>query len=202
MAKLKKTKTVLKAQRDGLARFKRYLPTLELKKQQLRMEVSRMEHAIEEKVTAREGLWQTVRQWVRLFAEDLDLGAMTRLVSIEREEENIAGVTIPIFRKAHFERQEVDLFATPAWVDSGLDAVERLISLEAEIHDLKRARNLLSEELRITSQRVNLFEKVKIPETKENIRVIKIALGDAMTAGVVRAKTAKSIIEKKEAAAR
>ena len=56
---------------------------------------------------------------------------------------------------------------------------------------LQEARDLLAEELRLTSQRVNLFEKVKIPETKENIRIIKIALGDAQTAGVARAKTAK-----------
>jgi V/A-type H+-transporting ATPase subunit D len=57
---------------------------------------------------------------------------------------------------------------------------------------LEEQRGLLAEELRITSQRVNLFEKVMIPRTEENIRVIQIALGDAQTAGVVRAKIAKS----------
>ena len=35
MAKIKLTKNELKAQRDALKRFQRYLPTLQLKKQQL-----------------------------------------------------------------------------------------------------------------------------------------------------------------------
>ena len=50
----------------------------------------------------------------------------------------------------------------------------------------------MAEELRTTSQRVNLFEKVKIPECRENIRVIKIAIGDEQTAAVTRGKIAKS----------
>jgi V/A-type H+-transporting ATPase subunit D len=50
----------------------------------------------------------------------------------------------------------------------------------------------LRDELRTTSQRVNLFEKVKIPETGENIRTIQIYLGDEQTAAVVRGKIAKA----------
>ena len=52
-------------------------------------------------------------------------------------------------------------------------------------------RRLVAEELQQTSQRVNLFEKVRIPECKEAIRVIKIALGDEQTAAVTRGKIAK-----------
>ena len=50
---------------------------------------------------------------------------------------------------------------------------------------------LLEKELRSTSQRVNLFEKVKIPEAKENIRIIGVFLGDQQTAAVVRGKISK-----------
>ncbi len=39
MAKVKLTKNALKAERDSLKRFKRYLPTLLLKKQQLQLEM-------------------------------------------------------------------------------------------------------------------------------------------------------------------
>ena len=52
--------------------------------------------------------------------------------------------------------------------------------------------DLLSKELKTTSQRVNLFEKVKIPEAKENIKRIAIYLGDQQTAAVVRGKIAKN----------
>ena len=55
----------------------------------------------------------------------------------------------------------------------------------------KELRELLEAELRTTSQRVNLFEKVKIPEAKENIRIIQVFLGDQQTAAVVRGKISK-----------
>ena len=60
-----------------------------------------------------------------------------------------------------------------------------------EIGLLRRQVALLAAELRVTSQRVNLFEKVKIPEAIEGIRKIKIFLGDQQTAAVVRGKIAK-----------
>ena len=43
MAKIKLTKNELKTQRDSMARFQRYLPTLQLKKQQLQMEMRRLD---------------------------------------------------------------------------------------------------------------------------------------------------------------
>jgi V/A-type H+-transporting ATPase subunit D len=58
--------------------------------------------------------------------------------------------------------------------------------------------DVLREELRITIQRINLFEKVKIPEARENIRVIRIYLGDIQTAEVVRGKISKRKIQKKK----
>ena len=72
--------------------------------------------------------------------------------------------------------------------------------------DLQRLREtdltveeVVAEELQQTSQRVNLFEKVKIPECKEAIRVIKIALGDAQTSAVARGKIAKGRAPQEEA---
>ena len=50
---------------------------------------------------------------------------------------------------------------------------------------------MLSRELRTATQRVNLFEKVKIPETREIIKKISIYLGDQQTSEVVRGKIAK-----------
>ena len=59
------------------------------------------------------------------------------------------------------------------------------------IYPLRKQEALLEKELRSTSQRVNLFEKVKIPEAKENIRIIGVFLGDQQTAAVVRGKISK-----------
>ena len=70
---------------------------------------------------------------------------------------------------------------------------DRDASLEKlrELGVLEEQYRLLNVELLSTTQRVNLFEKVKIPECMENIRKIQIYLGDATTAAVVRSKIAK-----------
>jgi V/A-type H+-transporting ATPase subunit D len=64
-----------------------------------------------------------------------------------------------------------------------------LLDLEARIVEEQRVR--LDRELRITTQRVNLFEKIKIPQTQDNIKKIQVYLGDQQTAAVVRGKIAK-----------
>jgi V/A-type H+-transporting ATPase subunit D len=63
---------------------------------------------------------------------------------------------------------------------------------QAQLDILNKQHELLQKELTKINQRVNLFEKVKIPECKEAIHLIRIKLGDEMTAAVVRAKIAKT----------
>jgi V/A-type H+-transporting ATPase subunit D len=72
-----------------------------------------------------------------------------------------------------------------------------ILDLEAEIVEEQKRR--LEKELRVTTQRVNLFEKVKIPETQASIKKIQVYLGDQQTAAVVRGKIAKGRLEKAEA---
>ena len=81
-------------------------------------------------------------------------------------------------------------YGNPA-ADNMLIHGDNLLALKAERTVLARQRELVTQELNTTSQRVNLFEKVKIPECRENIRIIKIAIGDEQTASVTRGKIAK-----------
>ena len=76
--------------------------------------------------------------------------------------------------------------------DRGVSEMKRLLAAKVEKQILRRQVELLQDELRTTTQRVNLFEKVKIPESRENIRAIRVSLGDEMTAAVVRGKIAKN----------
>jgi V/A-type H+-transporting ATPase subunit D len=111
---------------------------------------------------------------------------------------NIAGIDIPVFEDLTFEDISYDLLATPLWIDRGLQVVKEQKKREAEWQTLQRQKELIERELRITIQRIKLFEEVKIPEARENIRVIQISLGDQMTAEVVRGKIAKKKIERKK----
>lgn len=192
MAKLKKTKNELKAQREALQRYDRFLPTLELKKQQLQREVRRAEAELRRAEARTDELLAGLRPWAGLLATLPDLGDYVRVEGVDAETVNVAGVTVPVLAGVRFVRPEIDYFATPAWLDDAVTVLGELVRLRAEAQVLERQRELLAEELRLTSQRVNLFEKIMIPRTLDNIRVIRIALGDAQTAAVARAKLAKS----------
>ena len=191
MGKIKYTKNELKAQRDALTRFTRYLPTLMLKKQQLQMELRGLEAQIETKRGEEDAARVDLAAWVKLFSGDFDFTPYIQVDQIERSFGNIAGVAIPIFGSISFKEETPDLFETAAWVDRGIDLLRQLIRLRVERQIIEEQHRLLSDELRTTSQRVNLFEKVKIPECKENIRVIRIFMGDQQTAAVARSKIAK-----------
>ena len=193
MAKIKLTKTELKAQSDALKRFQRFLPMLQLKKQQLQAEIAGIVAKAED-VSARERAARTAMEsWVGLFAtgEEL-LSGLVSVKAIRTSNANVAGVEIPVFNGIDTEVKPIDLWATPMWVDDAVAALTDILALQSERKILQRQRELITAELTTTSQRVNLFEKVKIPACRENIRVIKIALGDEQTAAVTRGKIAKA----------
>lgn len=191
MAKIKLTKNELKRQKDSLKRFERYLPTLTLKKQQLQTVIRQVERTVREKMEKRDALVADLEEWIALFGEEIDFSSILRVREIIVSDGNIAGVDIPVFEDISFVVTEYDLLEYPPWVDRAVEVLKELLALDSELQVLERQRDRLADELRITTQRVNLFEKVKIPETKENIRRIRIYLGDEQTAAVVRGKIAK-----------
>lgn len=196
MAAIKLTKNELKSQKDALKRFQRYLPTLILKKQQLQMVIRQVEVKIKEVEECRNKLYNSLQIWIAVYGEDTDLTSLIKIERIVKDKGNIAGVDIPVFSELSFETVEYDIFTMPLWIDKGLDAIKSMAAFDAEIEVLGEQIRLLGNELRVTTQRVNLFEKVKIPDTKENIRKIQIYLGDQQTAAVVRGKMAKNKIVK------
>ena len=192
MAKIKFTKNELKKQKDELKRFQRYLPTLVLKKQLLQTEIRQVEVQIKEKSEEREALYSELMSWVHVFGEDLDIAELVKVKEADLGTNNIAGVDIPVFRSIIYEDIPYDLMEYPLWVDYGIAKLKKIFSADMELSILERQAELLADELRVTTQRVNLFEKVKIPVAKENIRQINIFLGDQQTAAVVRGKMSKS----------
>ena len=199
MPKVKLTKTELKAQKDALARYRRFLPMLQLKKSQLQMELGGMRAKEEALARREEELLEGAKPWIGLLADE-SAPLSVELERVRTHAGNIAGVEIPVFDGIDARRAEIDLWATPEWADDAADAAEALMSVRAEREVAAEQVRLVAEELRTTSQRVNLFEKVKIPECRENIRVINVALGDEQTSAVARGKIAKGHGRRKEAA--
>ena len=198
MAKIKLTKNELKVQKDSLKMFKRYLPTLMLKKQQLQTEIRTIDAKAKEVRQARVELEKEFDAWIAVFGEQEAFSSdMVTVKNIKKGTGNIAGVTIPIYEGADFSRGEYDLYSTPLWVDMAADRMEKALSLDLEAEVLDEQVRLISQELRTTTQRVNLFEKVKIPQAKANIKKISVYLGDEQTAAVVRSKISKKKLQAK-----
>jgi V/A-type H+-transporting ATPase subunit D len=182
MPRIRLNKTELKKQRDALRRFQRYLPMLQLKKQQLQAEVERVRREQARVLDAGQRQREALLGWVALLAEDVGLEKRIALERVEIEWVNIAGVSIPVFVQTEVRTAPYDLFVTPPWVDRAIESLRALLALQAEAAVLEEQSRRLAQELRLTAQRVNLFEKIKIPEAQDHIRRLAIYLGDQQTA--------------------
>ncbi len=204
MAKIKLTKNEQKKLKDSLKMYTRYLPTLQLKKQQLQMEIRTVEARLAQLKASIASLEEELAPWIAVFAEgDQFRGGrgkpLLRIKTLKSSETNIAGVVIPCFEALEFEVEDYDLYSRPLWLDKAVEALKRILSVNEEHSIVQREKDLLTNELRITTQRVNLFEKVKIPQTRAAIKRIGIYLGDQQTAQVVRGKMSKRKVEEQKA---
>ena len=194
---IKLTKNELKKQKDNLKQFLRYLPTLQLKKQQLQSVIMKVRDELAKKEAERIQMIGDLDDWVAVFAEneifdeELKLDKLVEPDKVITKEDNIAGVKVPAFEELTFKDINYNVEDYPLWVDTAVYKLREIARLDALAATLRKQVELLDAELRTTSQRVNLFEKVKIPEARENIRVIQVYIGDQQTAAVVRGKISK-----------
>ena len=197
---IKLTKNEQKVQKDHLKEYQRYLPTLQLKKQQLQSVIMQVKDDLAAKEVEREQMIGDLDDWVAVFSEntlfdtDKQLDTLVQPDKVISGIENVAGVKIPAFKELTFKDISYNVDDYPLWVDTALIKLREIARLDALVSTLRKQVELLEKELRSTSQRVNLFEKVKIPEAKENIRIIGVYLGDQQTAAVVRGKIAKTTL--------
>ena len=192
MAKIKLTKNELKKQKDSLKMYQRYLPTLILKKQQLQAEIRLTEIRLRELRDEKKRIDESYKSWIAVFGEKgIFTTEILKITGIKIGQGNIAGVAIPLFEGAEFEVFPYDLIRLPLWLDFAVEKLKQVFLIDLEAQTVEEQRRRLDKELRVTTQRVNLFEKVKIPETRENIKKIQVYLGDQQTAAVVRGKIAK-----------
>ncbi len=213
MAKIKLTKGELKRQRDALEQFRRYLPTLQLKKQQLQMKVGEIRKKWERQNKIVSDARQGVLRWAGVLADPavvwhnekneaaaFDISRYVVPTDIKIRRENVAGAYIPVLDEVIFAAADYDFFMTPFWVDRAVEELRTLTRWLVELTVIEEVIFCFEKELRVTSQRVNLFEKVKIPESLEHIRKITIYLGDQQANAVGISKVAKKKIELVEAA--
>ncbi len=197
MPEIKLTKNELRTQQVHLGQLDKYLPTLQLKKAMLQAEVNDARHEIQRL----EKEWEVKRAQVNQFSAlltsktSIDPLQATKVKQVHKRYENIAGVEVPYFEGVDFEEFTYSLFETPPWVDAAIVELRNFTVLYQQVKVAEEQRDALEKEWREVSIRVNLFEKILIPRAIENIRKIKVFLGDQELAAVSRAKVAKTKIE-------
>lgn len=149
-------------------------------------------------------VYEAVQKFSPLLSEKFAMDPQ-RLVSVKqvhKRYENIAGVEVPYYEGIDFEEISYPLYDTPAWIDAAISSLKDLAEAKAEVVVAEEKKNALEKELREVSIRVNLFEKILIPRSLNNIKKIKVFLSDLELAAVSRAKMAKNKLEEKKIAER
>jgi V/A-type H+/Na+-transporting ATPase subunit D len=198
------TKTELRSQQVRLNQLEKYLPTLQLKKTLLQMEVNLAQQEIEQLLIEYQTQETNVTAYSALFSNRgaFDLFPAVKVLDVRHHVENIAGLDIPVFDQVVFQHSAHFLFDAPVWLDAATAGLRQLIILREKIRIAEEKKAAIEKELRDVSIRVNLFEKILIPRAQGNIRKIRIFLGDQQLAAVCQAKVAKQkILEREEVSA-
>ncbi len=203
MTAIKLTKNELRLQQLKLAQLTKYLPTLQLKKAMLQEEVNKARAEVtqyEQKFTDRR---KQVEGFSPLWREQnrVDPKEACKVEAIQRRYENIAGVEIPYFEGVSFHAVSYSLFESPPWLDGAIAGLRNMRRAQVEVLIAQEKKLALEKELRQVTIRVNLFEKIMIPRALENIKKIKVFLGDQQLAAVSQAKAAKGKIIRRKALA-
>jgi V/A-type H+/Na+-transporting ATPase subunit D len=192
MARVPLSKSQLTREKESLASFRRYLPALDLKRQQLMGERNRARHEIVRIEAAVARSAADAGKAIPMLADDrVDVAGLARPGKVRLGTQNVAGVRLPIVDSVEIHRAEYSRLVRPHWVDAVADRLAEAIKLRIEVEVARERLALLEAAVVKITQRVNLFEKVLVPQAQDNIRRINVFLGDAERSAVVGAKIAK-----------
>lgn len=185
-------KSTLNQKNKQLKLYKRFLPTLEMKRQQLLLEKAKQAAEIEKLKEEYESLSNDVGEQVPMVGDKkLKLDGLIRLDKVNIGRENMLGTSLPVLEDFDLIQADYSWFAQPQWIDILVYKLKDLVRIRLLRKVAEERLRLLEIAVRKVTQKVNLFDKVLIPETESDIKKIKIYLADEERAGIVRAKIAK-----------
>ncbi|MDO5576672.1 MAG: V-type ATP synthase subunit D, partial [Fibrobacter sp.] len=111
----------------------------------------------------------------------------------------IAGVKTPVLNNVEFVVNRYSTFSQQPWIPQGVEILKELATLKISMELAKKKVEVLEFARKKTTQKVNLYEKVQIPEYKEAIRKIKRFLEDEENLSKSSQKILKSKLAEVEA---
>lgn len=189
--KFKYNKSALYELSQQLVARQRALPTLKSKEAALRLEIRTVKaNALQLQAQLHQRLHE-VRNLARLWVEFEE--GLVKIKDASYQSRTIAGVKIPVLKALDFEVAEISQYHKPDWFLDGIHILEDLAKLRLLYDVAARATAILEYARKKTTQKVNLYEKVQIPEYQEAIRKIKRFLEDEENL----AKASQKILKKR-----
>jgi len=194
MARIALNKSSLQKQREQLRLYEKLLPSLDLKRRQLMGEQAKARHALWNRKEDLERRLDGIGERLPMLAyEEIELSELVRMTRVIIGRENVVGVKLPVLENVEFEVSAYSMLARAHWVDNYVEEIMEIARMKAEAAVAEKRLQELDKAVRRITQRVNLFEKILIPNARKMIQRIIIFLGDAERSAVVRSKIAKRI---------
>uniref|UniRef100_UPI00321723DC V-type ATP synthase subunit D n=1 Tax=uncultured Draconibacterium sp. TaxID=1573823 RepID=UPI00321723DC len=190
--KFQYNKTALQSLNKQLNVRLKALPTLKNKEAALRLEVKKaknktleLEHELQLNISLNAdsfGLWNEY------------LPQLITVGEVKTTSKKIAGISVPVLNEIYFKEEKFSLFGNPKWFPQGIELIKELAKIVIEKEIFNRKMLLLDHGRRKTTQKVNLYEKVQIPNYEDAIRKIKRFLEDEENLS----KSAQKIVKKRQ----
>ncbi len=192
MAKLQLNKSSLSREQKNLKTYRQFLPSLDLKRQELMRQQANAKRALFETEDEISKLLKITGEEIPMLSnERIDLHELVKVTDVKLSTENIMGASLPVLEDVELKVRKYSFLAKPHWVDVIVERLKELLALKIRSQVDRRRLDLLNHAVKTITQRVNLFEKVLIPRAQGNIKRIKIYLSDTERANIVIAKVAK-----------
>lgn len=201
MAKIKLSKNELARQRSNLKLYQKLLPSLDLKRRQLTVELGKARKELEETQAAVDALETKIGEELPMIAfTEIDVAGLVTMEAFELGEENVVGTRLPVLERIDCKVADYSTLGKPAWVDVLVERLRDAAEQRTRVQVAEERVRLLQQAVRRTTQRVNLFERILIPQSKEAIKRIRIYLGDQERSAVANSKLTKAKIKKQQQA--
>ena len=192
MAKTALNKSALSREKQRRTSYQRYLPSLELKQKQLLAERKKAQLQLAQHQTEIATIQSAAYQKLPMLAnQTMELAGLVTVENVQIVEENLMGTHLPKLGHVDYIVADYGYLARPHWFDELAASLQLVLKLKLEEQVLIIRVQRLNKAAQTITQRVNLFSKVLIPESTDNIKRIGLFLSDQERASVVRSKLAK-----------
>ncbi len=196
--KVQFNKTALQQINKQLAMRQKALPILKSKEAALRVEVKKakdranmLDRQLNEKMAEYDNITNLWAEFDR---------SLVQVKEVKYSKKKIAGVNTPVYEDVYFEVKPFSQFNNPSWFPDGIEILKELLKIAIERDIFTKKMEILNYARKKTTQKVNLYEKVQIPDYENAIRKIKRFLEDEENLSKSAQKIVKSKQQKAEAA--